>query len=41
MKNEHEMVNMIMMWMVLLGILFCASLIGLTVTIVESIMSIL
>jgi hypothetical protein len=40
-NNEEQIVNCIMMWMVFLGIIFAASILGMAVTIIESISTIL
>jgi hypothetical protein len=40
-NNEEQIVTAIMMWMVFLGILFAASLLGLTMAIIEGIITIL
>jgi hypothetical protein len=40
-NNEEQIVNCIMMWMVFLGILFAASILGLTFAVIEAITSIL
>ncbi len=41
MKNDEQIVNVIMMWMVFLGILFAASILGLGMAIIEGISTII
>jgi len=40
-NNEEQIVNCIMMWMVFLGIIFAASILGMAITIIESISTII